>query len=416
MKKIAIVGAGVAGISAAHYISKKHNVTLYEANNRLGGHSNTVRVKTANITQDIDTGFIVFNTPNYPNFNRFLNELNVESQESDMSFSFYDPDAPFYYASTGLSGLFAQKQNLLNPKFYKLVSDIQRFNKIAKQFLQREKSPLLTMKDFLIQHQFSDTFTTSYLLPMGAAIWSCSYKQILKFPAINFLKFWENHQLITLSKRPTWRTVTGGSIQYINAFKKAFTGKIEQDNAVTRIRRNNDQVIIETANGPAQTFDQVVIATHADQVLALLDHASPEEKKLFSKWSYSKNTVHLHTDHSMLPPNPNAWASWNYIFNPKEPEKVCVSYYMNRLQNLNGDTHYLVTLNTSRPIKEEHILKEIHYTHPIYTFDSMATQKEIHRLSGENNTFYCGSYLGYGFHEDAITSAVNVAKKLGVQL
>lgn len=413
--KIAVIGGGVAGIYSAYVLSKEHEVSLFESNPYLGGHTNTIEVQSNNKTQAIDTGFIVFNTKNYPYFCEFLEHLGIESQNSDMSFGFYNPHLPFYYSSLGFKGLFSQKRNLINLKFLNMLTEIDRFNKAGLQALEEKSLTGKTLKDFILDQQFSNYFISHYLLPMGAAIWSCSYKEIALFPAESFLQFWKNHTMLTVGQRPTWRTVKGGSYSYVNAFKEKFKGKLFLNTPISGIKRSSNIVTISHKNG-TEIFDAVILATHADTTLKLLEDPSKDEQRLFSKWSYSNNKTILHTDTSLLPPKKEAWASWNYLYDPNHKDSVSVTYYMNKLQNLNDPTPYLVTLNSIQSIREEHIIKTIHYTHPIYTFDSMATQEPISKLSGTNRTYYCGSYLGYGFHEDAVRSAVEVARKFNLKL
>lgn len=414
--KIAIIGGGVAGVCSAYLLDKHHEVTLFEANSYIGGHTNTITVPHEKEQINVDTGFIVFNTKNYPLFCRFLDQLGVPSQESDMSFGFYDNTQPFYYSSRGVSGLFAQKKQWISPSFYTLIADIYRYNRVAIEALSTHNLAQKTVKDFIIEHQFSSEFTNYYLLPMGAAIWSCSYGDILKFPLRYFLQFWHNHSMLTTGKRPTWRTVSGGSATYIRAFLDTFSGTIKSSTPIHRIERHPNSVTLYDNDNNVYKFDAVVIAAHADQVLPLLANASLKEKQLFSAWRYSNNDTVLHTDTSILPPSQNAWASWNYHFTVQNPEKVGVTYHMNRLQQLTTDQEYLVSLNYTDHIRPDSIIKHITYHHPVYTFESIETQESIKRLSGNHNTYFCGSYLGYGFHEDAVRSAVDVAQQFGISL
>ena len=414
--KIAVIGAGVAGLTSSYILSQKHEVSLFESNDYLGGHTNTIEVPVDTKMVSVDTGFIVFNELNYPYFCSFLNRLGVSSQTSNMSFAFYDDSTPFYYSSIGLKGLFSQKKNIVNPKFYGLIFEINRFNKAALSFLKDPRGSEKSMKDFIIQERFSDYFVSTYLLPMGAAIWSCSYTDILNFPAMSFIQFWNNHRMLTLGNRPTWRTVSGGSYQYVKRFESVFKGDIYKSCPIKTIHRNSDGVELRTMDQKTLLFDCVVMATHSDQVLSLLKSPTSEETSLFSQWSYSHNKVVLHTDSSMMPPTRSAWASWNYNFNSKNSSQVSVTYHMNRLQNLSCSTDFFVTLNPIQEINPAAVIKEIHYTHPIYSFESISTQDGIRTLSGQNNTYFCGSYLGYGFHEDAVKSAVDVAAQFGLKL
>ena len=414
--KIAVVGGGVSGIVSSFLLSKEHDVTLFEANDYLGGHTNTIPVKTASGTVDVDTGFIVYNSQNYPGFVSFLDQLGVETQDSDMSFGFFNPRENFFYSSVGLSGILAQKRNLFNPKFIHMFYEVKRFNELALSFLNGPDTRSFTLKDFIVQSDFSSYFLDYYLLPMGAAIWSCSYRDVLSFPAYSFLAFWKNHQLLTLGARPTWRTVKGGSFKYVEAFKSHFKGQILLNTPIQRITRHDEGVTIITKEDAVFDYDYVVIATHADQVLKLLAKPTALEKSLFSKWQYSLNHTVLHSDASVMPPKSSAWASWNYSFSSSDASKVSVTYYMNRLQSLSAEEPFLVTLNPYQSIDASKVHKEIMYKHPIFNFDAIETQSKIRSLAGANHTAFCGSYLGHGFHEDAVQSACAVARSFGLSL
>ncbi|RAP34335.1 hypothetical protein DID80_07370 [Candidatus Marinamargulisbacteria bacterium SCGC AAA071-K20] len=411
--KIAVIGGGVSGITSAFVLSQKHEVTLFESNDYIGGHTNTIPVTSGKSKVNIDTGFIVFNTPNYPNFTKLLDRLNVSSQKSEMTFGLYSPEDHFFYSSLDL---FAQKKQLLSLSFYRMIFDIWRYHRLAYEALESNNIDLISIEDFLRLNNFSKPFIDHYLVPMGGAIWSCSYEAILKFPAKAFINFWKNHHMLQIKNRPVWRTVSQGSFQYVKAFEKTFKGSLLKNTAIKNVTRYKDHVEIVDSNGATHKMDAVVFAVHANQVLPLLSDPTDKEAGLFSTWNYSKNSTILHTDSSLLPPKRKSWAAWNVCYNSQNSDQVGVTYYMNRLQNLDLETDYFVTLNQDQDIDPNHIIKTIKYSHPLFTFDSLASQDKIKKLSGHNRTFYAGSYLGYGFHEDAVTSAVMVGNALGTHL
>lgn len=406
---IAIVGGGVAGISAAHYLSQNHHVTLFEKNSRLGGHTNTIHFDDDG-KKAVDTGFIVYNQRNYPHFCKLLEDWSVPTQESNMSFAFNRGDK-FYYSGTGLKGLFAQKKNLVSLSYYKFLKGILDFGQKAKEHLN--KPNLIsewTLEDAFRNWSVSDSVIQDYIIPMAAAIWSGSFSQMKQFPALLFFKFFDNHGLLTFKDRPKWRTIQGGSYEYVKAFLKQFQGSVELNAQIEKIKRHDNKVQVFN-HGESFEFDHVVLAVHANQVLPLLDKPSPEESYFFSKWSYSKNKTLLHSDNQILPKNKSAWASWNY-HQCDHNSPVAVTYDMNRLQNIQSTKDFLVTLNPNQAIDDSKIIFKTIYEHPEYDFESFQTQEEIYNLSGTQNTWFCGSYLGYGFHEDAVRSSFEMASKL----
>jgi predicted NAD/FAD-binding protein len=412
VKTVAVIGAGIAGISSAHYLSKKYQVTLFEKNSVIGGHTNTfVLTNTADAGLGIDTGFIVLNDQTYPNLHKFLAELKVPVRWSDMSFSYFSMKDNFAYSGAGLKGLFAEKKNIFNPKFYFFLSEIRRFCQLAIRDLEENNIGDISLAEYLAKHLFKADLIDRYILPMGAAIWSTAADVMLSFPAKTFLNFFKNHGLLKLKDRPRWQTVVGGSHSYLKAFHNSFNGELICDAKIKSIEKRENLNTLHFESGEKRDFDAVVMAVHADQVLKLLANPSSEEKQYFSAWSYNKNYTVLHTDTNMLHKNRAIWAAWNY--REDQQSKLSVTYQMNRLQGLNTEQQYLVSLNCDG-IDADKILYEIDYQHPLYTLDSIATQQRIQELNGQNNIFYAGSYLGYGFHEDGIKSGINVAKKLGV--
>ena len=416
-KRIAVVGAGVAGITAAHLLQRIANVTLYEKSRRLGGHTNTIVIEDGPDTGTaVDTGFIVLNDKTYPLFHTLLAEFNCPVRFSDMSFGFYSEKSNFYYAGTSLSGLFAQKRNVWRPSFYSFLYDVLSFGKKAISDLEQNNVGDITLGEYT--KGMTPETLNRYIIPMAAAIWSATQNEILQFPARTLLSFWRNHGLLSLKDRPRWQTVAGGSHQYLKAFSRSFCGRIKLGADIQTIRRNPDGVEIVHRDGETEEYDEVIVATHANEALALLETPTPEENTLLGTWRYQDNRTLLHTDVSFLPPNPKAWASWNYVEHKqdKPDTPVPVTYYMNLLQGLKTIDTYCVTLNPDREPKPGSLIKEIHYQHPVFDLAAVATQEKLRGLNGKNRTSFCGSYFGYGFHEDAVRSAVQVAETFGVSL
>jgi predicted NAD/FAD-binding protein len=411
---VAVIGGGVAGIVAAHQLQKTHEVALFEHNNYLGGHTNTITVKHGpDAGLEVDTGFIVFNEATYPLFIRFLDDLQVKSRETEMSFGFHCHQSGLVYAGNTLNGLFAQRANLFSPRFYGFLLEIGRFCRQAALDLATDDD-LGTLEDYVIRHRFTPFMIENYLKPMAAAIWSTPTERVARFPALSFLAFFRNHGLLSLRNRPKWRTVSGGSHSYVKAFGERFTGTIHLNCAIQGLRRLDEGVDIRFTDGTTRRFDRVVVATHADQALALLDDPSGDEQRLLGAWTYETNHTVLHTDTSVLPPLPRAWSSWNFQRGavPGAEQRVYVSYWMNLLQGFNAKNQYVVTLNRPDPYPEHAVLQEIVYHHPTYTTASMATQPLLPTLNGARRTWFCGSYFGYGFHEDAVRSSHQAATHL----
>ncbi len=414
-QSIAVVGGGVAGIVSAYILQRKHNVTIFEADSYLGGHTRTIAIEHGpDAGTFVDMGFIVFNDLTYPNFIEFLRQLGVQKQKSSMSFSYFDRQTGFQYSS---SNILADRKNMLNPRFWRLIAEILRFNKKTQKLLDSQELKELTLGEYLTKYGFGKNLIEKYIVPMGAAIWSTPDIKMLEFPAQTFARFFSNHGLLKVRMHPQWYTVTGGSHSYVKAFQKQFAGPIHLGCPIRSIVRENGKVRVSHENGN-ETFDAVVIAAHADEALNMLADPTPDEKKLLGPWQYSENRVLLHTDMSFLPHIERARASWNYIREaPAESEKrLFMTYYMNKLQNLNTHKNYLVTLNPIRQVPLDHTINDKICTHPMYTFDAINTQAQLDRLNGPQNTYFCGSYFRYGFHEDAVLSAVNVGKKFGIEL
>lgn len=415
-QRIAVIGGGVAGVVSAWLLSRRHQVTLFEKERRLGGHTSTVVLDGGpDAGTPVDTGFIVCNDRNYPLFHRFLAELGVPVRSADMSFGFYDSIGGLQYAGTGLNGLFAQRRNLLSPRYWRLVGEVRRFHKAGARSLAGGGAAGLSFGAWLQREGFQGDAVRHYIVPMGAAIWSAPFQGILSFPAEAYLRFFSNHGLLTVSDMPQWQTVVGGSHSYLKAFKAAFKGELHLGAPAARITRHGDRVDLQLADGATRAFDQVVLAAHADESLALLGDADAEEKSLLGAWAYQNNETLLHTDASVLPPLKAAWASWNYLRLPDEEQRdsVAVSYHMNRLQGLQASQDYIVSLNLTARIDPAKVLRRFDYKHPVFSTAAVATQAQLPGLNGRRRTWYAGSYFRYGFHEDAVLSADAVGRAFG---
>ena len=405
--KIAVIGGGVAGIVAAHLLQNDHQVTLFEQHDYLGGHTHTVTIEEGpDAGTGVDTGFIVFNEATYPLFIAFLDQLGVASRATEMSFGFHCRETGFTYAGNNLNGVFSQRANLVSPRFWRFLLEIGRFCRQAEADLAGD-ADLGTLADYLARHRFQPFMADHYLAPMAAAIWSTPAGRVTAFPARSFLRFFKNHGLLDLRHRPRWRTVSGGSHSYVRAFRDRFRGAIRLDSPVQQVRRADDGVELAFADRSAERLDAVVVAAHAGQALRLLADPSADESRLLGAWRYELNTTVLHTDTSVLPPAERAWACWNFRRERGDQGErpVYVTYSMNLLQGLTTRRHYLVTLNRPGGYDEGQVLARMDYHHPLYTDASMATQAALPSLNGVRRTWFCGSYFGYGFHEDAVRSA-----------
>ncbi len=418
-QNIAIVGGGVAGIVAAYLLQNAHRVSLFEQNDYLGGHTHTIEIADGpDAGLAVDTGFIVLNDQTYPLLHAFLARLEVGIRVSEMSFSMQNQENGLVYAGTGLSGLFAQRANLIRPAFYTFLLEIGRFCRQARHDLAAGTVPPITLGEYLEQGGFSAYMRDNYLVPMAAEIWSTAPRRVTAFPVEPFLRFLSNHGLLTFRNRPNWHTVVGGSFTYVKAFERTFSGTVFLNSCVRAVERLPEGVRLKFQDGSAQNFDQVVIATHADQALRLLTDADDQERRLLSPWQYLKNHTVLHRDASVLPRQKQAWASWNAVRRSTVQDAcpVFVTYYMNRLQGFTAQHDYCVTLNRPEPFPPESVIAEMVYHHPFYSHESMATQAELPGLNGRRRTWFCGSYFGYGFHEDAVSAGAAVAKEFGIVL
>lgn len=418
-KKIAVVGCGVAGLTAAWLLSRKHEVQLFEKNGYIGGHTRTLKIESGpDAGLAVDTGFIVMNHRNYPLFTKVLEQLGVALGDSSMTFSFHDKATGYGYSGNSLGTLFPKLGYYLMPKHLGLVRDLARFARIGYRDLQSGYLEGKTLAEYFATRRFGRNFLESYFYPMGAAIWSSPVEQMQQFPAQPYLHFLENHGLLRLTNRPQWQYVKGGSRSYVDAMLKDFDQAPRLNAAPQGIRRMPDGVMLRSRAGEELTFDHLVIGTHADEALKLLEDPDDEEQANLSAWRYQPNEVVLHTSKTHLPPDPRQWSSWNFIREPGDGGKrpVRVSYYMNRLQALPTKENYIVTLNAGASIPEDAVINRTTLTHPLYSEDALATQARMSRMNGSRNTWFCGSYFGYGFHEDAVRSAVEVAKGFGIEL
>ena len=420
-KKIAVIGTGIAGMGSAWLLSQRYQILLIDKNDYIGGHTNTVSVinEKTGLDTHVDTGFIVYNEPNYPNLVGLFETLGVSTRATDMTFSASILNSGLEYAGNNLDTLFAQRRNLFSPNFLKLVYDILKFNRHAKRLINNNQAdPNLTLGEFLSDYRIGKVMQDNYLLPMAAAIWSCSPQQMQSFPAKSFSQFFDNHGLLNVNDRPQWRTVIGGSQRYVDKLLASFSGETIVNNGVSKIDRNPDAVTITLADGQQHKVDEVVIATHADEALALLTNATEQEQDLLSLFRYQENDAYLHTDSNLMPKHPKVWSCWNYLAqnSGEDTSSVSVSYWMNALQGLDPSQDYFVSLNPIQAIDSGKVIKRIQYMHPIFDNNAIVSQKKLHQLQGKNRTWFAGSYFGYGFHEDALSSAVSIAKHFNVPI
>lgn len=418
-QRLAVIGGGVAGITAAYLFSRKYDVTIFERGDTLGGHTNTREIADGpDAGTPVDTGFIVCNRPCYPRFYRFLSQLDVALRDAEMSFSFMSGDGCVAYRGPALKDLLATPANLLRPAFWRLFREQRRFGSRATADLDTGALGDRSLGQYLREGGYGPFFIKNYLIPLAASVWSCPDRDVLDFHAATFLTFWRNHGMLDLRTIPQWQTVVGGSRTYVRAFTKRFDGAIRLNAAVREVRRTPDGVRIAFDNDEAGPFDRVVLALHADDALAILADPSEEEARLLSPWRYNRSDTVLHTDERLLPANRRIWASWNYSrpVRPDAASPVAISYWMNCLQGLRSHANYVVTLNQTDAIDPDAIIYRTDYTHPIYTPAVVPAQEQLQALNGTRATSYCGSYLGYGFHEDAVRSACVAAEAEGITL
>ena len=416
-QRIAVVGAGVSGLTAAWLLSEQHDVHLFEANHYAGGHTNTERVEAGGHVWPVNTGFIVFNDWTYPNFIKLMDRLGVASEVSDMSFSVDCRATGLQYNGTNLNTLFAQRRNLLNLPFLRMIREILRFNRETRRDLAENRIPdEETLGAYLNRNGYSLYFRRFYIVPMGAAIWSAPEIVLEQFPVRFFLQFFNNHGMLSVDDRPTWRVISGGSAEYVRKMMVRLGDRTHLNSPVDAIQRTTDGVIL-TVNGQQHRFDQVVLACHSDQALAMLADPTDQERSVLGAIGYQNNDVVLHTDASVLPSNRRAWAAWNYYIPTHSTEPVSVTYNMNILQNFReAPETFCVTLNRSRDIDPGKIIKRFDYAHPVFTLEAVAAQQRYEDIGNRNRTHFCGAYWFNGFHEDGVRSALRVTRAFGMEL
>jgi predicted NAD/FAD-binding protein len=407
--KIAVIGSGIAGNVAAYKLHRDHDVSVFEAADRVGGHTHTHIVEQDGRPVHVDTGFIVFNDWTYPHFISLLDELGVASQPSHMSFSVKCSATGLEYNGTTLNSLFAQRRNLLRPSFHRMIRDILRFNREAPRLLEADAAEL-SLGDYLTHHRYSVDFIRNYMLPMGAAIWSASPSMMLHFPARYFVRFFHNHGMLSVDKRPQWRTIQGGSSRYTEKLTAGFRNQIRLNAPVESIRRHATHVVVKPRWGEAERFDAVFVACHSDQALRMLTDATPLERNVLGAIPYQVNDIVLHSDVTVLPKRKLAWAAWNYHLSAQERERVAVTYNMNILQRLGTSTPLLVSLNLTDAIDPSRIIKHLKYDHPVYTAAGVAAQARHAEVNGIHRTYFCGAYWRNGFHEDGVFSALEALR------
>ncbi len=404
--KIAVIGTGIAGNVAAHHLAREHEVTVFEADDRIGGHTNTVGVEHGGRTYAVDTGFIVFNERTYPNFIELLDALGVASQDSDMSFSVRDEKTGFEYNGSNLNKLFAQRSNLFRPSFYRMISDILRFNREAPRLLEPDAPPL-SLEDYLAREKYSSEFIEHFIVPTGAAIWSAKPAVMAKMPASFFVRFFDNHGMLSVNDRPVWRVIRGGSNAYVEKLVAGHRDRIRLNAPVVSIRRSAEHVEVKVQGQESERFDHVFIACHGDQALQMLADPGMREEQVLGKFHYQQNEAVLHTDDSLMPKRRRAWAAWNYHLTVSGQERVALSYNMNILQSIEAPVQFCVTLNHTQAIDPDKIIQRFEYRHPVFTPESVAAQEFQAEINGLYRTYYCGAYWRNGFHEDGVVSALD---------
>ncbi|MBN9288229.1 MAG: hypothetical protein BGO43_09710 [Gammaproteobacteria bacterium 39-13] len=407
--KIAVIGSGISGLTSAYILSQYHDVHLFEANDTLGGHTHTVAINSDHQVSNIDCGFIVFNKKTYPNFTKILDKEKILYEKSEMSFSFYAPKNNFYYNGHSLTSLFCDSRNLYNPAFYRMLYDIFKFNTQSKKKLRNKAIHQISLKTYLAMSNYSSLFIDSYLVPMVSAIWSCPKKKALEMPLSFLLNFYENHGLLNFINRPQWYVIKNGSSQYIPKLISRFKNNIHLSAKVRNISRKGEQVEI-FVNGNPLAFDKVIIATHSNEALEMLEQPNAAEIAILGAIKYEDNQIILHNDTKVMPPNKKAWASWNYYENASG---VCtLNYYANRLQNLSLEQDFIVSVNLQDQIDPDKILMKKNFSHPILNQEAIDAQLQFSNINGINNTYFCGAYWGNGFHEDGVQSAQRVCAEL----
>jgi len=415
MEKLAIIGTGIAGMACGHFLKDSYYVTLFEKNDYVGGHTNTVTVDEQGRDIHIDTGFMVYNEVTYPNLTRLFKELKVNTKPTSMSFSVQHRPSGLEFCGSGISGLFAQRKNIFNSRFYKLLKQIDRFNREAVEIIDNPLYADYTLFEYSKEKKYSNDFLIKYLIPMSSAVWSTRPDLMLKFPAVTLVRFFKNHGFLGLNTQHQWRTVVDGSQAYREKLIAPFKNKIIKDSPVKKIYRETDGVRVQTA-GDEMKFDKVIIASHADEALNMLGEPTQKERDILKNFKYQKNSATLHTDRNVMPKTKRAWSSWNYRIDDVEGQlKPSTIYYMNSLQQVSDKKDYFLSIDDHGLVDPGKILKVIMYEHPVFSVDAISAQKELYKLNENDRVFFCGSYFGYGFHEDALNSSINLCNKLLTQ-
>ena len=415
--KIAIIGSGISGLTCAYMLNRKHDITIFEKNDYIGGHTHTHEIEHNGIKWNVDSGFIVYNERTYPNFINILDRLGVERQLTRMGFSVKSEKNDLEYAGHSLNGLFAQRSNLIRPSFIRMLRSMWRFNSEARADLKELDSDT-TLGDYLKLNNYPEEFIQHFIIPIGAAIWSTVPHQMMNMPAIFFIRFFDNHGLLQIVDRPNWWVITGGSKRYVEKMVDGFENKIRLSSPVKNVKREDGCITVQFGSSylDSENFDSVIFATHSNQSLAMLDAPTKDEIEILSAIKYQKNDALLHYDDSILPKRKNAWSSWNYLLDEDQSKAVALTYNMNILQSLKSDRTFCVSLNSGNLVDESKVIKELSYDHPLFTTSSINAQNRKNEISGKNNTYYCGAYWRNGFHEDGVMSALDVCKDFGESL
>jgi predicted NAD/FAD-binding protein len=413
--KIAVIGSGISGLTSAYLLSESHDVTVFEANDYIGGHTNTIDIPLNGKVYPVDTGFIVFNLKTYPNFVKLLGRLGVTWQDSNMSFSVQCARTGIEFSPTSLNALFCQRKNLFNPSFYRMLRDVFRFRREARELLKGDDDRI-TLDQYLTQNRYSKAFIDHFIIPMGDSIWSADPLHFREFPARLFVEFFENHGILNIKNQPGWLVIKGGSNSYIEPMTRRFRDKIRLQCPVESVTRRDHGVTVKVRGQAPEAFDKVIIAAHSHQALAMLADPSDQEQEVLGNIRFQDNDAILHTDTALLPRRKVAWASWNYHVPKEDLGRVALTYNMNILQSLGAPREFCVTLNLSSAVDRAQVIREIPYDHPVYDPLSLAARKRRQAINGHNHTYFCGAYWYYGFHEDGVRSALDVCGHFGQTL
>ena len=414
MSSIAVIGTGISGMAAGYFLRNDYDVTFFERNDYAGGHTNTLLIDEDGKEIAIDSAFMVYNKITYPNFVRLLDELNVETKKTKMSFSVSHQPSGLEYSGTGFNGIFAQKRNLISPRYYKMLLEIMRFNKTSIEVLEEEKYCDYSLKQYVDEKKFSRDMVEKYLIPMSSAVWSMPVTKMMDFPIVTLVRFFKNHGFLGVTTTYQWWTVAGGSRHYRDKVLSHFKGKVHIERGIINITKEDSGVRITDSRGEMHTFDKVIVAAHSDDAIAMLDEQFQEEKKLLAQCQYQKNRCCLHTDESIMPKAQGAWSSWNYRILNDNPENYLTStiYHMNSLQNVSENKNYFVSVNDAGEVDPSKVLWEREYAHPLFDLGSIKAQKQLPQLNENGQVYFCGAYFGYGFHEDGLKSGIDVAEKI----